>query len=58
MAGVRKPGLLQLKAAPFRDESITLIFEKSQLNRLAAVFMPGVDNAQGAANHGSENNQY
>jgi hypothetical protein len=58
MTGVRQPGLLQLKAAPFRDESVTLIFEQPQLNRLTPVFMPGVDNTQGAANHGSKDNQY
>jgi hypothetical protein len=57
MAGIRKPGLFQLKAAPLGDECVTLILEQPKLNRLAPAFMPRVDNAQRASNHESEDNQ-
>jgi hypothetical protein len=57
MAGIGQPGLFQLKAAPFSDESVTLILEQPQLNGLPAAFMPRVDNAQRTTDHESEDYQ-
>jgi hypothetical protein len=54
IAGIAQPGLLQLQAAPFRNDIVALVFQLTKLNIQLAALMTGIDDSERADDYSSE----